>query len=366
MRIDLLSILSRGRSFLWVIVLVCLAPIVQNPIVLSQGSVPNYRVTHIAASGDGTRLAVLGRTGQNSSGQTVYFVDILDSATLQVLSSVDIGANYPAMLDLSSDGSWFVYNVPYTELRTINIVTGESAVLYGGGPSEVGALDWSPADGRLAYAVGAGVSIAQFYGELPASQLIDEETPGLINAVAWSTNGHDLATTTYAPPNDYSSVGIANIQIWREAQITSSPIVNVPSTRFSGGGSRIMVWNPTDEFIASGYRDGVALFDVDTGQPSFLLSPSGEPSDSIAWSPDGTQIAAGSLNVIWVWDVASGQVVNTITVNGLVDALIWLPTVGLIHNGRENGLYQNGNLVTDPIVATPSPTPTDIPTQKVR
>ncbi|MFN8373584.1 MAG: beta-propeller fold lactonase family protein [Anaerolineae bacterium] len=122
---------------------------------------PDYPISEIAVSGDGTRLAVSGRAEQISSDELLYFVDILDASTLEIISSVEVGSRQPDMLNLSPDGRWLVYNVDYFELSTIDTLTGQKSVLLEG-PAEVGAVDWSPVDGRLAYSVGTATSIMSF------------------------------------------------------------------------------------------------------------------------------------------------------------------------------------------------------------
>jgi hypothetical protein len=81
-------------------------------VVRAQSSVPDYPVTQIVMSGDGTRLAVLGRTTQNSEGEIVYYADILGANTLEILFSVEIGTNPPNLFDVSPDAGWLVYGVP--------------------------------------------------------------------------------------------------------------------------------------------------------------------------------------------------------------------------------------------------------------
>jgi len=343
------KILLRITLLVGISAVLCLLPMTANPVIRAQTTVPDYPVTHIAMSGYGTRLGILGRSEQNDAGETVFFADMLDTSTLEILSSVELGTGQPNLFDISPDGDWLVYGVPYTELSVMNTSTGEKDFLMGGGVVEVGAVDWSPADGRVAFSVGAGVSIAQIYGDLPTAYLQDEESPGLVNAVAWSSDGHVLVTTTLSAPGSDPSNYISNIQVWRETDLASGIEVTTPSSRFPVGGSRLMIWSPTDEFIASRYREGVKLLNVDTGQQSFLITQTQESADAIAWNHDGTQIAAGGLNAIWIWDVSTGQLTDTITTDGLVDALVWSPTLGLIHAGKGNGIYLNGDLVTAPL-----------------
>jgi WD40 repeat protein len=83
-----------------------------------------------------------------------------------------------------------------------------------------------------------------------------------------------------------------------------------------------------------------------------LAIPDGGFSLSRSWSPDGSQIAVGRVDTILIWDTTTGELANTIAATGIIDAMVWLPDLGIVHNGDGNGLYLNGELVTAPIVST--------------
>jgi WD40 repeat protein len=218
-------------------------------------------------------------------------------------------------------------------------------------------MAWSPTDGRVAVSAGAGLSIFQIYEDLPPVYLHSDVDPGRIGKIAWSHSGRDLATTTYYSDDSSDPFNlVASIQIWSEDQITSNAIVREPANHFSGLGG-YLAWSPSDELIANSGRDGIGIYDVETGQQTVRIFQ--EDILSMTWSPDGTQIAAGGLNVIWIWDVSSGELVDTITFDGVATALVWLPDLGLIHNGSANGLYQNGTFIAAPIEIMPEVTPTN-------
>ncbi|MCB9456095.1 MAG: WD40 repeat domain-containing protein [Anaerolineaceae bacterium] len=325
--------------------------------VLAQSAVPDYPVQQLALSGDGTRFGALGYT-TNTSNERAYFVDILDASTLEILFRVEIGTHQPTQFDLSPDASWLVYNVPYTEVRAVNTLTGESKLLFPGGVIEVEELEWNPVDGRVAYIVGADVSVVDVYGNYDGVAVSDAESPGLVYQVAWSADGQKLATGTYAFGSD-----VAYIQIWSQDQLTSGGgIIKAADTRFSGGGD--LLWNPAGSLLAARQLSSLAIYDTFTEtQQTFLTLPGEVDPVSITWSPDGTQIATGYVDVIWMWDVATGSLVDTIPTTGIVDSLFWTD-LGLIHNGRGNGMYLNGELVKEPVseistevTVTPSATP---------
>jgi WD40 repeat protein len=337
-------LMNSRHTSLKVIACVLILLTLTTQIARAQSTVPDYPVTHIVVSGDATRLAVLGRTTQNSAGKIVYYADILDATTLEILSSVDIGTNPPSLFDVSPDAGWLVYGVPYTELRAINVVTGESVVLFPRGVIEIDALDWNPVDGRVAYAEGAAVNVVDVYAQHEGTSLFDRGSPGLVQDVAWSINGVSLATSTY-----FDSASM--IQIWNAEQLAANTIVDEPLSRFPGGGR--LVWSPDGDILASGTREFIEIFDMVTEEKLFdLILPDEFSPASIVWSPDNLHLAVGSADIILIWDTTTGELANTIAVTGIIDAMVWLPDLGIVHNGDGNGLYLNGELVTAPIVST--------------
>jgi Tol biopolymer transport system component len=317
-------------------------------------AIPNYPVKAIAVSGDGKKLGVIGETAQKSAKQTTYFFDILDVATLEILRHVEIGIYLPDLFDISSDGRWIVYNIPSTELHAIDTISGESLLLSSNGMAEVGSVSWNPHDSRLAFSTGRGLNIISLDPDQPTAYLNDENNRGFISSVDWNPIGDSLVTAMYYASNNDVENGSGNLQLWDETQITSSGIVTTPIKRFEGGGS-FLAWSPTGERIASSEVGQIILFNTISDEQTILLTPTGDSITSLTWSPDGSQVAGGNVDRIWVWDAKTGQLVHTISTNGVVNALVWLEGIGLIHNGDDDGIYIDGKLVTSPLVLPTTP-----------
>jgi WD40 repeat protein len=205
-------------------------------------------------------------------------------------------------------------------------------------------MDWNPVDGRVAYSVGAGVSIVDVYAQHEGAVVTDRGSPGLVQAVAWSTDGELLATSTY-----FANASMT--QIWNAEQLAANTIVDEPLSRFPGGGR--LVWSPDDNTLAVGSRGHIEIVDIESEEILFdWIIPDGRHPASMTWSPDGSQIAVGRVDIILICDTETGELANTIAATGIISAMVWLPDLGIVHNGRENGLYLNGELVTAPIVYT--------------
>ena len=335
--------LIRIRAKFDIILLILVICLAVSGSVVAQSDVPDYQVSLLALSGDESRLAVSGRTTLNEADETIFWIDILDASSLEILLSVEIGIYEPNILDISADGRWIAYSIPNIGAWVIDTEIGEARTLFGGGPAEVEALVWNPVDGRLAYSVGSATTIIAIYGEGIETAIADPERPAFMVDGSWTSDGTRLATTTYS---SFDELGFT--QIWSEVQITSGDLIDAPFDWFSVGGGRVL-WSPSGELIANGRRAGIDIINTISRQVNFLPRPDVYSPTTITWSPDETQIAAAGRNSIWIWDVDSETIVNTIPTLGGVSYMVWLADIGIIHNGNQNGLSINGNLVSEPI-----------------
>jgi hypothetical protein len=330
----------------------------------SVAQVPNYAITRILVSGNGEQLAVLGRKDQIG----ISYVDILDEKSLAILASVQLPVD-TLNVTINNDGTWIGYGTAL-DFGIINVATQEQEVIFTGGfPLDLGPIEWNPIDSRVAFNYGRSTVVVPTYGNEPSSYSLGDMSPGFVVDIGWSRDGRLLATGTYFDRSLLTGETPASspttfLQIWSEAQIISGASPEGPYRRFEGG-SALIIWSPSNEYVASNGLGAMEIFHVATGEKTSLALPTGSVITGAAWSPDGESMAIASEGSIWIWDVSTAQIVETREYPGQrINSLVWSQELGIIHGMSDPGIYVNGVLVDEPIIpvtATPTSTPTDVP-----
>ncbi len=316
------------------------------PLATSYAPTPtlisDYLFSEIALSGNGRVIAVVGRSvsDTNQRDGIAYPVDFYDTATGQLIHSIQTIWPHPSGLSLNEDGSLIAYRTAY-EVAIADTTTGIRTSSMMGSGLELGYTKWNSTSDLVATFAGGAVFV--YHGSTGKQDriLFDPEARGLVNGIAWNSNGTKLASTTYSI--DSSGSGTAKIQIWDATE--SHTLDQLPILHFAGGGSISLAWSPDDTQIATNARGGIDIYDAKTGQALAAYSTGDKtPIYQVAWSPDGTKIAAGGPQLIWIWDVSTREIIETFPVSYLADSIVWsFDSVHLYHNGGPDGIYRDAS-----------------------
>lgn len=124
--------------------------------------------------------------------------------------------------------------------------------------------------------------------------------------VAWSPDGHTLATATRAPGPE------ATVRLWSTRDLSEDGRLPVPVGGESGQGESgqadKLAFSPDGSLLATSRKDApaVLLWDLRTDVRSVVLD---EVVRAVLWSPDGAQVyAVGAREGVVAVDVAGGDV----------------------------------------------------------
>ncbi|MCG9132009.1 T9SS type A sorting domain-containing protein [Candidatus Poribacteria bacterium] len=197
--------------------------------------------------------------------------------------------------------SWGVYRTPekaiLTEITTLGQARGHTKRVRFG-PDSKTLVSFDNKGARL-WDTDTGKEIRTLFhteSESLAGDLGDFSPDGTTFALVFSTNYlHDR------------NPEIGNLELWDAETRTrkrtlGSPTLPVESVAFSKNGKR----------IAGGRRDGVVVWDVETGEEIATL-PYDHPVRSVALSPNGKILAGGDSNgIVKLWDVETEEEIATL------------------------------------------------------
>jgi len=245
--------------------------------------------------------------------------------------------NAPTTLVFSPDSSRLAVGSRASILSILDVKTGKT-VLQINGQEDIHAV-WSPDGTRLLVSGGCReISIwdadnATLLHTLQSVQCNDV-TPGIVDAV-WSSDGKRIYSdnsawdaSTYQPLGNYKP--------------------DMPE--FVLGYS--MLPSPTENLLAVGNGESIAILDGETGQRKQTFTPEIHAAlENIAWSPDGTELVAGNYYEQFIWNVDTGKPIAGPSGYRARAGLAWLPDdktlVGLFSpDGRLNAV----NVITGNIL----------------
>jgi WD40 repeat protein len=129
----------------------------------------------------------------------------------------------------------------------------------------------------------------------PAASLVARLGQGILEGIAWSPDGANLAAASASGVYLYQGESLQPWAVLLEGSWASA-------LAYDAGGTQLAIGQP----------DGaVRLWDVANGKVSRSLAGSASRVSSLAFSPDGSLLAIGRLDgTLWVWDVRQGQVLH--------------------------------------------------------
>ena len=275
------------------------------------------RVTDLAFSPDGTRLAVAGGAG------TVHLWDLSSGSET-------------SLFHVHNTGSWGVLFSPNGELlaavggdvlKVWEIESGgELHTLTGHGEFLLGAA-FSP-DGALLATAGTDHAI-KIWDMATGEELrtLSGHT-GNVFSVTFSPDGLRLASASGIPDS--------TVRLW---DVASGQVVQTLSGH--GGDVHDLALSPDGTLLVSGGTDRTArLWDVESGEVLHTLRGYRDVVYGLAYSPDGSLAAAatGSDRAITLWDTQSGQVARTLGGHSdEVNGVAFSPDGTLLASGENDG-----------------------------
>ncbi len=196
------------------------------------------------------------------------------------------------------------------------------ALMLRGGTGPVDAVAWSP-DGKQLATTGSGISI----WEMPSGpKRLD--LPGLqggsVFSLSWSPNCHRLISANSGKLD-------ANLKIWDTALGQCLFTWNEhPSP------ARAAAWSPDGHWLASGNADGtVELWEAESRQAIRTLKGHSGSVSALSWRPDSQWLgSAGADGTVKLWPVADGP--ETVVIHsraGPVRSIAWSPNGQSIATG---------------------------------
>ncbi len=186
------------------------------------------------------------------------------------------------------------------------------AMVLRGHPGSISAICFAPDCTRLALTTNRGyITVWNL-----SSAAIDWETEirglnqgrELLNALAFSPAGDQLAYAVDASPADSSRFGISfTVQI-RDLQTGRERTLRDDQAILDLGGCMSLAFSPDGQTVAVGGHKGVALFDSGGGPVRRILQARGRRFyTDVSFSPNGTQLLAATSPSVILFDVRSGR-----------------------------------------------------------
>jgi WD40 repeat protein len=217
------------------------------------------------------------------------------------------------LLAWSPDGGTLAWGSGGGTLRLWRPGDGQKTRTLAGHKSRARRLAWSPDSKVLAAVFGdrairlwdveTGKCLRRLEGELPANW---------VGALAWSPADGRVTLLSGARPE---------LRSWDSASGKE-----LPPRKLSLGTQRTaLAWSPDGRSLALGTKGALGLWDVDPDKPGRALFPGHGTVTALAWSPGGGRLAsAGDDHTLRAWDVASGQLLQTLHGHtGPVESLAW-------------------------------------------
>lgn len=246
----------------------------------------------------------------------VSFTQILDGKAYPspILSISRIAWNHDgSQVALGWGTDWCVTNHP--EIYTVDIFDAQTHQIIQnlpGSTCDIGALDWSPDDTKLAAASLDSVGV-RVWDVKNGRLLMTAQRGGQgVSDVKWRPDGNQLIVA-----------GIGN----GTALLDPATGEILPNMRMLVGGTSLD-WSPDGNKLVTGsiYETSPQIADMTTRQPMMTLEDRPSAVGMVDWSPDGTRIAASGWiddPHVWIWDAETGKKLLTLPVPS--NAIRWSP-----------------------------------------
>ena len=244
------------------------------------------RISEIAYSPDGTRLAVAGGIG----------IWLYDAQTGQELDLFVGHTGLVESVSFSPDGRTLASGSTDETIRLWDVSSGRHLRTLTGHTDSVRSVSFAP-DGQTLASGSTDATIRLW--DASSGRHIRTLTghTGSVRSVSFSPDGRTLAS------GSFREIRLWDVASGQHIRTLIGHTFVVTSVSFA----------PDGQTLASGSYDAtIRLWDVSSGQHLRTL---GHPGwvNSVSFSPDGNTLASGSLDTtVRLWDVASGQHIRTL------------------------------------------------------
>jgi WD40 repeat protein len=246
-------------------------------------------ISQIIFSPDGTRLVTAGKD---------WPILIWDLASQRVTAALNGHTGSVNSISFSADGKLVISGSDDGTVRVWDPVTARELTTLSGHAAAVLCAVISP-DGKLAASAGADHSVKLW--DLSQKRLLvtlaGHQAP--VVAIAFSPDGRFLASAEGPSPNSalVSEGNHRPIRLWRLPKGEAACEFGTPGTSVQG-----LALSPDGKTLATSARDGVTLWDAETGESRETLRfADAGPLAPIVFSPNGLTLAAGGPSAIVLW-----------------------------------------------------------------
>jgi WD40 repeat protein len=165
-------------------------------------------------------------------------------------------------------------------------------------------------------------------------KLILQGEDGECRCIAWSPDGHRIATANFQTYR--GADGLYTAKIWNA--VTGEEFLSLSALH--KGRFLSVAWSPDGSLMATGMEAGTTqVWDAETGKSLLTLSGNKEIVTSVVWSPDGKFIATVSgVNTAAVWNAETGNRLFTLRGhNRPVRSVAWSPNGKRLATGSLDG-----------------------------
>lgn len=184
-----------------------------------------------------------------------------------------------------------------------NLASGEQLGVWKGHDDQVYALSWSAATGLLASASADGTARIWEPSSGSTVHVLSMPSKAPVYSVDWSPDGTKLATGTLA----------GTVELWdghtgQHLATWSGPPLDKPVSKRNPFAVWGVAWSPDGHTVASTRYDlHVLVWDVASGTPRASLTPDSQPN-GVAWRPGGSMFASSDDGgTVQLWDARAGN-----------------------------------------------------------